>query len=111
MNQTETFLNDKASEKVKDAKKSFVTNIRKIGSKISYPKLLNSTMKEKTSKQFESTVQGGSDKLNNSAIYAHSEERQFMSRYNRVQEVDKEKEIKFTEYLGDRAMNEEQLQL
>jgi hypothetical protein len=49
--------------------------------------------------------------LNSSAIYANSEERQFMSRYNRVQEVDKEKEIKFTEYLGDRAMNEEQLQL
>ena len=45
MNQTETFLNDKAVEKVKDAKKSFVTNIKKIGSKISYPKLLNSTMK------------------------------------------------------------------
>lgn len=32
-----------------------------------------------------------------------------MNRYNRVQEVDKEKEIKFTEYLGDRAMNEQQI--
>ena len=68
-------------------------------------------MKEKTLKPFESTIQPGNEKLNNSAMYANSEERQFMSRYNRVQEVDKEKEIKFTEYLGDRAMNEEQLQI
>lgn len=68
MNQTEPFLNDK----VKDPKKTFVTNIRKISSKISYPKLLNSTMKEKTSKPFESTVQAANGKMNSSAIYANS---------------------------------------
>jgi hypothetical protein len=42
MNQTETNLNDKA----KELKKSFQTNIRKIGLKATYPKLLSSTMKQ-----------------------------------------------------------------
>lgn len=42
MNQTETFLNDKAKD---SNKKSFVSSIRKTSSKLAYPKLLSSTMK------------------------------------------------------------------
>lgn len=50
MNKTETLFNDK----VKDPKKSFQTNVRKIGtSKLSYPKLLNSTMKQNNQKTNE----------------------------------------------------------
>lgn len=33
---------------MKDQRRSFVSNVRKISSKITYPKLLNSTLKERT---------------------------------------------------------------
>ena len=37
------------------------------------------------------------------------EEKEYLSRYNTIQELDKEKDIKFAEFLGDKAMTEEDL--
>ena len=36
-------------------------------------------------------------------------EREYLSRFTRVQELDKEKQIKFSQFLGDKAMTESQI--
>ncbi len=107
MNQTQTLFN----QKIKDSKKSFVSNLRKISSKITYPKLLSSTLKQRTIKPVQSLLLGNEKSLNVSAVYGNEQQRRFLSRFNRVHQIDKEKEIRFAEFLGDRAMSESQLQL
>ena len=37
-------------------------------------------------------------------------ERDYLNRFSRVQDLDKEKEIKFAQFLGDRAMTEAEIE-
>ena len=36
-------------------------------------------------------------------------EKEYLNRFNRIQQLDKEKEIKFAQYLGDKAMTEQEI--
>lgn len=40
---------------------------------------------------------------------AKIDERDYLSRFTRVQDLDKEKEIKFSQFLGDKAMTESEV--
>ena len=63
----------------------------------SYPKLMSA---KQTMIEEESKV------LNPAKIA----ERDYLNRFSRVQDLDKEKEIKFAQFLGDRAMTEAEIE-
>lgn len=74
----------------------------------SFPKLL-ATKKPtgNTLMNNDQSILNAKGSINNATINPRKlEEKQYLSRFNRVFDLDKQKDIKFSQYLGDKPMTE-----
>lgn len=94
----EEIINPQSSAILK--KTSFIrSNYPKLGKNISKKTIQTNSVLEGTLKKSRSDSNIGKDVI----------EREYLNKFSKQQELDKEKDIKFAEYLGDRAMSEEEL--